>query len=39
MTIQSAAITRTPPPEFSFYLRLPDGSVIGSGFNMWRAIQ
>ena len=39
MTIQSAAITRTPPPEFSFYLRLPDGSVIGSGFNVWRAIQ
>jgi len=38
MTIQPVAVTRTPPPEFSFFLRLPDGSVVGSGFGVWRTI-
>jgi len=38
MMIQGVAVTRTPPPEFSFVLRLPDGSLVGSGFGTWRAI-
>lgn len=39
LTVQPVALTRIPPPEFALYLRLPDGSVIGTGGNRWRLMQ
>ncbi|NLX10630.1 MAG: hypothetical protein GXY36_13315 [Chloroflexi bacterium] len=34
--LQQVAMARIPPPEFSFFLTLPDGRVIGSGAGHWR---
>lgn len=38
LMVQQVALTRVPPPEFAIYLRLPDGSVIGTGGNRWRMV-
>jgi hypothetical protein len=35
-TLQAVAPTREPRPAFAFYLTLPDGSVIGSGYGQWQ---
>ncbi len=37
-TIQGVALTRDPRPTWAFYFTLPDGSVVGSGFGLWRAV-
>jgi hypothetical protein len=34
--LQAVAPTREPRPEFAFYLTLPDGSVIGTGYGRWQ---
>ncbi|HVO69328.1 MAG TPA: hypothetical protein VMT24_04735 [Aggregatilineaceae bacterium] len=36
--LQGVAATRQPRPAFAFYLTLPDGSVIGSGYGVWQTV-
>jgi hypothetical protein len=36
--IQGVALTRDPRPSVSFYMTLPDDTVIGSGFGTWRSL-
>lgn len=38
MRIQQVARGRVPAPEFLFYLTLPSGEVVGTGFGQWRMI-
>ena len=37
-TAQRVAPTRTPRPQFAFYITLPGGEVIGSGYGAWRIV-
>jgi hypothetical protein len=37
-TIQGVALTRNPRPPFAFFITLPDGSVVGSGFGTWQKV-
>jgi hypothetical protein len=37
-TIQGVALTRNPRPPFAFFITLPDGSVVGSGFGTWEKV-
>ncbi len=36
--VQRVAPTRTPRPEFAFYITLPGGEVLGSGYGHWRKV-
>jgi hypothetical protein len=36
--IQGVALTRSPRPPFAFFITLPDGSVVGSGFGVWKTV-
>jgi hypothetical protein len=36
--LQAVAPTREPRPAFAFYLTLPDGSVIGTGYGRWQQV-
>ncbi len=36
--VQGVAQARDPRPEFAFYLTLPGGEVIGSGYGLWRKL-
>ncbi len=35
---QGVALTRTPRPPFAFFITLPDGSIVGSGFGAWQVV-
>ncbi len=37
-TFQRVAQTRSPRPEFAFFITLPDGRVAGSGYGAWRVM-
>jgi hypothetical protein len=39
MQLQSVATTREPVPAFSFYLTLPDDTVIGTGYGQWQTVE
>jgi hypothetical protein len=36
--VQTVALTREPRPLYAFYISLPDGGVVGSGFGSWRTV-
>jgi hypothetical protein len=36
--IQGVALTRNPRPPFAFFITLPDGSIVGSGFGVWQVV-
>jgi hypothetical protein len=36
--IQGVALTRDPRPSVSFYMTLPDDTVVGSGFGTWHSV-
>jgi hypothetical protein len=36
--VQAVALTREPRPLYAFYVSLPDGGVVGSGFGSWRTV-
>ncbi len=37
-TAQRVAPTRVPRPQFAFYITLPGGEVVGSGYGAWRIV-
>lgn len=37
-TAQRVAPTRVPRPQYAFYITLPGGEVVGSGYGAWRII-
>jgi hypothetical protein len=37
-TAQRVAPTRIPRPQFAFYITLPGGEVVGSGYGAWRIV-
>ncbi len=37
-TTQRVAPTRAPRPQFAFYITLPGGEVVGSGYGAWRIV-
>ncbi len=37
-TAQRVAPTRVPRPQYAFYITLPGGEVIGSGYGAWRIV-
>lgn len=37
-TFQRVAQTRSPRPEFAFFITLPDGRVVGSGYGAWQVV-
>ncbi len=36
--VQGVALTRDPRPAYAFYITLPDGSAVGSGFGRWEQV-
>jgi hypothetical protein len=36
--LQGVALTRNPRPPFAFFITLPDGSIVGSGFGTWQTV-
>ncbi len=37
-SFQSVAQTRAPRPAFAFYMTLPGGEVVGSGYGIWKQL-
>lgn len=37
-TLQRVAQTRTPRPEYVFFITLPDGEVVGTGYGRWAVV-
>ena len=38
-TLQGVAQTRVPRPEYAFFITLPDGEVVGTGYGAWSVVQ